>query len=101
MRGSNVDLLHVLFGTVLALDDATLLLITVVTQWNNFLWPSIIAPASEWSVLTVATSALQTQFDGNWTLVMAATTVAMAPLLVLFAIFQRSIVSSISLTGFK
>ncbi len=27
MRGSNVDLLHVLFGTVLALDDATLLLL--------------------------------------------------------------------------
>lgn len=27
MRGSNVDLLHVLFGTVLALDDATLILL--------------------------------------------------------------------------
>jgi len=27
LRGSNVDLLHVLFGTVLALDDAALLLI--------------------------------------------------------------------------
>ncbi|WP_276198969.1 metal ABC transporter permease [Chelatococcus sp. XZ-Ab1] len=27
LRGSNVDLLHVLFGTVLALDDATLLLV--------------------------------------------------------------------------
>ena len=27
MRGSNIDLLHVLFGSVLALDDATLMLI--------------------------------------------------------------------------
>src|SRR5690606_12249457 len=27
MRGSNIDLLHVLFGSVLALDDATLLLL--------------------------------------------------------------------------
>jgi len=32
---------------------------------------------------------------------MAATTMAMAPLLVLFALFQRTIVESISLTGFK
>lgn len=32
LRGSNVDLLHVLFGTVLALDDATLLLIVGVTS---------------------------------------------------------------------
>lgn len=31
LRGSNVDLLHVLFGTVLALDDATLLLLASVT----------------------------------------------------------------------
>ncbi|MDQ0315034.1 metal ABC transporter permease [Amorphus orientalis] len=30
-RGSNVDLMHVLFGTVLALDDASILLIAVVT----------------------------------------------------------------------
>ena len=29
LRGTNVDLLHVLFGTVLALDDPTLLLIAV------------------------------------------------------------------------
>ncbi|MEZ0214037.1 MAG: metal ABC transporter permease [Xanthobacteraceae bacterium] len=31
LRGSNVDLLHVLFGTVLALDDATLLLIVSIS----------------------------------------------------------------------
>ncbi|MFK8249926.1 metal ABC transporter permease [Ancylobacter terrae] len=32
LRGSNVDLLHVLFGTVLALDDATLLLIVSISS---------------------------------------------------------------------
>jgi zinc/manganese transport system permease protein len=31
LRGSNIDLLHVLFGTVLALDDATLLLLAGIT----------------------------------------------------------------------
>lgn len=31
MRGSNVDLMHVLFGTVLALDDPTLLLLAGIT----------------------------------------------------------------------
>lgn len=31
MRGSNVDLMHVLFGTVLALDDAALLLLAGIT----------------------------------------------------------------------
>lgn len=32
LRGSNVDLLHVLFGTVLALDDAALLLLASITS---------------------------------------------------------------------
>ncbi len=31
LRGSNVDLLHVLFGTVLALDDSTLLLLAAIS----------------------------------------------------------------------
>lgn len=36
IRGSNVDLLHVLFGTVLALDDAALLLIGGVASLTLF-----------------------------------------------------------------
>ncbi|MBK5198855.1 MAG: metal ABC transporter permease [Methyloceanibacter sp.] len=31
VRGSNIDLLHVLFGTVLALDDAALILVAAIT----------------------------------------------------------------------
>lgn len=80
---------------------ATLLLITVVSQWNNFMWPLIIAPAREWHVITVATAALRTEHLSNWTLVMAATTVALAPLVILFLIFQRQIVSSLGVTGVR
>ncbi|HIT75140.1 MAG TPA: carbohydrate ABC transporter permease [Candidatus Avipropionibacterium avicola] len=80
---------------------ATLAVITVVTHWNNFMWPLIITTGPDWQVITVATAALQGQYNANWTLVMAATTTAMAPLLILFAIFQRTVVNSISLTGFK
>ncbi|WP_157181420.1 carbohydrate ABC transporter permease [Actinopolymorpha alba] len=80
---------------------ATLTIITIVSHWNNFLWPLIITSSEKWRVLTVATASLQSQHTGNWTLVMAATTVAMAPLLVVFLVFQRHVVRSISLTGLK
>ncbi len=80
---------------------ATLLLITVVTQWNNFMWPLIIAPKAEWNVITVATASLQSQYTGNWTLVMAATTIALAPLVTLFLIFQKQITSSLGVTGMR
>lgn len=80
---------------------STLLIITAVTRWNDFLWPLIITSGERWRVLTVATAALQSEFNGNWTLVMAATTLATLPLMVLFVVFQRHIVRSITITGMK
>ena len=80
---------------------ATLAIITVVTHWNSFLWPLVITTGRQWQVLTVATVSLQSQFNGNWTIVMAATTVAILPLLVLFLLFQRHVIRSITITGFR
>ena len=80
---------------------ATLTLITVVSQWNSFMWPLVITSGPRWRVLTVATAGLQSQYNAQWTLVMAATTVAIVPLVLLFVIFQRHIVRSIVVTGLK
>lgn len=80
---------------------ATLALITVVTQWNSFLWPLVVTTGDTWGVITVATASLQSQHTSNWTLVMAATTLAVVPLLIVFLIFQKQIVRSITITGFK
>ncbi|MFV0495547.1 carbohydrate ABC transporter permease [Mycobacterium sp.] len=80
---------------------ATLTMITVVSQWNNFMWPLVITSGHRWRVLTVATADLQSRFNSQWTLVMAATTMAIVPLVALFAVFQRHIVSSILVSGLK
>ncbi|GAA4766665.1 carbohydrate ABC transporter permease [Microbacterium gilvum] len=79
---------------------ATLLLITVVSQWNSFMWPRVIA-GNEVPVITVATASVQSQYVSNWTYVMAATTIALVPLIVVFVIFQKQIVRSIAITGIK
>ena len=78
---------------------ATLTLITIVSHWNSFMWPLVVTTGAQWRVVTVATASLQSQFNGNWTLVMAATTLALVPLLVLFLMFQRSFVRSITIAG--
>ena len=80
---------------------ATLSLITIVSQWNSFLWPLVITTGGDWRVITVATASLQSQYNGNWTLVMAATTLALVPLVVLFLAFQKQVVRSITISGFK
>ncbi|MGA5464630.1 carbohydrate ABC transporter permease [Mycobacterium sp. NPDC050041] len=79
----------------------TLGLITVVSQWNNFLWPLVITSGERWRVITVATAALQTRYDAQWTLVMAATTIAIVPLIVLFVALSRHITRSLVVTGIK
>lgn len=80
---------------------ATLLLITVVSQWNSFLWPLIISSSREWQVITVSTAYLQSQYESNWTLVLAATTLAMIPLVLIFVVFQKRIVQAIGVTGIR
>ncbi len=78
----------------------TLTVITIVTQWNSFMWP-LVAGSGRWQVLTVATADLQTRYNDQWTLVMAATTLAVVPLVVLFVVFQRQVLRSVAWTGLK
>lgn len=44
LRGSNVDLLHVLFGSVLALDDDTLLLLAGIATLTLLVFAAILRP---------------------------------------------------------
>lgn len=94
---------RVLFGLVVPLSRptlVTLLLITVVSHWNNFMWPLMIGQ-NRIHVFTTATASLQEQYANNTTLVMAASVLAMLPLIVLFVIFQRQIVRSIRISSFR
>ena len=75
---------------------ATVALITIVTQWNSFLWPAVIG-GSDWQTVTVATAGLQTQFNGHWTVVMAATTLTIVPVLAAFLALQRPLVHTLNL----
>lgn len=76
---------------------STLAIITFVQQWNNFLWPLIITNTDDMRVLTVGISAFQSSFGAAWNLMMAATFIALGPLLLLFFVLQKHIVRSIHL----
>lgn len=65
------------------------------------MWPLVITSGSDWRVLTVATAGLQTRYDAQWTLVMAATTVAIVPLIVVFVALGRHVARSIVVTGLR
>src|SRR5699024_7194050 len=104
MRIDGAGTLRLLWHLVVPLNRpiiVTLVLITVVTHWNNFMWPMVITSGPEWRVITVATSALQSQYNNNWTLVMAGTTLAMLPLVLLMLAFQNQIIRSVGETTLR
>ncbi|MDR1294870.1 MAG: carbohydrate ABC transporter permease [Bifidobacteriaceae bacterium] len=103
-RLDGVSTLDMLVEIVIPLSRpiiVTLTLITVVSQWNSFMWPRIVTSGTQWQVLTVATAALQGQYNSHWTLVTAAAVIAMAPIVTLFVLTQKHIVRSILITGFR
>jgi sn-glycerol 3-phosphate transport system permease protein len=81
---------------------ATLLLLTVVQRWNDFLWPLIITNSTEMRTLSVGIALLFQKETGTlWGVVMAGTLFVVLPVLVLFLAVQRHIVEGIAAGAVK
>ncbi|WP_214410392.1 carbohydrate ABC transporter permease [Sphaerisporangium fuscum] len=80
---------------------ATLAIITVISSWNNFMWPLIITSSDDTKVITVAIASLKGAVGVDDTLMMAGSLVALIPMVALFIFFQRYIVRSVVLSGLK
>ena len=77
----------------------TATLLAFVFGWNNFLWPLIVTNSNSLNVLTVGIANFDSNFSVQWNLILAGSLVALIPMVILFAIFQKYIVRAISLTG--
>jgi multiple sugar transport system permease protein len=77
----------------------TATLLAFVFGWNNFLWPLIVTNSNSLNVLTVSIANFNSNFSVQWNLILAGALVALVPMIILFTIFQKHIVNSISLTG--
>ncbi|WET76330.1 carbohydrate ABC transporter permease [Amycolatopsis sp. QT-25] len=80
---------------------ATLAIVTVISSWNNFLWPLIITSSADTRVVTVAIAALRSEIGIDYTRMMAGSLLTLLPMLLVFVFFQRYIVRSVALTGLK
>lgn len=82
----------------------TLAVLTYITSWNDYFWPLMVSYSDSSRVLNVALAIFRAQTPQtgtDWSGLMAATLIAALPMLVLFGLFARRIVSSISFTGIK
>ncbi len=74
---------------------------TFIATWNDYLWPLIVITTHEKRTLPLLLSWYNTQHGLRADLTMAAAVLVMLPMLVVYIFFQRWIVRSVTLTGFK
>ncbi|NGN63216.1 carbohydrate ABC transporter permease [Streptomyces sp. A7024] len=72
-----------------------------VHVWNNFLWPLLVVTDPEMMTLPVGLNSVQDAFGVPLPQLMASAVLGAIPLLVVFALFQRRIVSGIAGMGLK
>lgn len=80
---------------------ATLIIFTFVGSWNDFLWPLVVTHSVDKLVLSVGLSHFQDLYYTEWTLLMAASVMAMIPVVAVYVLAQRYFVQGIALTGIK
>ncbi len=80
---------------------AALAIFTFLGNWNAFLWPVIAITNPEMNTLPVGLSNFAYQNFNEYQLVMAGATMAVLPVLIVFAIFQKQIIKGVTLTGIK
>jgi multiple sugar transport system permease protein len=76
-----------------------LAVLTWVNVWNDFLWPLLMLQRNSLATLTLGLVRLRGEYVARWPIIMAASMLIMVPLVIIYAIAQRSFVRGIAVTG--
>ncbi len=78
---------------------AVLAVLTWVNVWNDFLWPLLMIQRNSLATLTLGLVRMRGEYVARWPLIMAMSMLIMLPLVIIYAIAQRSFVRGIAVTG--
>jgi multiple sugar transport system permease protein len=76
-----------------------LAVLTWVNVWNDFLWPLLMIQRNSLATLTLGLVRMRGEYVARWPLIMAMSMLIMLPLVIIYAIAQRSFVRGIAVTG--
>jgi multiple sugar transport system permease protein len=79
----------------------TLGLITFIASWNNFIGPLIVMRTPDMYTLPLALRSLQSPVNTEWGALMAGSAIATLPLLVLFVLSSRQLISGLTTGAVK
>jgi ABC-type glycerol-3-phosphate transport system permease component len=79
----------------------TLAIFTWRETWDAFVWPFIIISEDSLRTVPIGLQRFQEQYVTTYNSVMAISTIAMIPMILLFFFFQRAFIRGIALSGLK
>ncbi|HEY3311064.1 MAG TPA: carbohydrate ABC transporter permease [Anaerolineales bacterium] len=74
---------------------------TMIPIWNDLWFPLILAPSSKTATVTLGVQQFLGQFVSDWNAVLASLTLAMVPILIIYLIFSRQMIRSITAGALK
>ncbi|SDE49124.1 multiple sugar transport system permease protein [Paenibacillus sp. UNCCL117] len=77
---------------------ATIAILSFVSEWNTFLWPVIVINDYLKMPIQVGVSYFKANVN-DWGVLMAATTMAIVPLIIVFGVFQKHFIKSMLTSG--
>ena len=94
----------IFFNIVLPSVKPLIAVITInkmVSSWNAFQWPLLVVNSDELRTIPIAIANLSSRFYDSYDLKMAAATMAIIPVLILYIAFQKHFVEGVTLSGIK
>ena len=94
----------IFFNIVLPSVKPLIAVITInkmVSSWNAFQWPLLVVNSDELRTIPIAIENLSSRFYDSYDLKMAAATMAIIPVLILYIAFQKHFVEGVTLSGIK
>jgi multiple sugar transport system permease protein len=80
---------------------AALAIFTFMGTWNDFFNPLLFINSKSLMTITLGIAALRGEYATEWTVMMAAATASVVPILLIYLVAQKHFIQGITLTGLK
>jgi len=98
---SEYRIFYRLVGPLIRPALATVAIFTMIPIWNDLWFPLILAPAEETKTVTLGSQVFIGQFVTDWNAVLAALSMAIVPVLLLYIVFSRQLISGLTAGAVK
>lgn len=79
----------------------TIALLKIINSWNSFMWPLIVTNNEEMRTLPIVLSKFSNEVGMDYHILMAASTIIILPMLIIFVLLSKYIINGVSSSGIK